>query len=171
MLVGIMGCIKARPPVQAPSSVDVAVATHLQAERTAALPAELEAVLRDSLAERRLNLRRVGLAEDEAEGGSTAQRLRWLATQTGGAPVLLLIELQTRRYATMGGRFRWIVEVALTTSAQSAPQEAETVRFSVPVHLSHVHQAETDAVRAALPMVKRRLGAALDAHLLGARSP
>lgn len=170
----LTGCIKAGAPVVAPSSVDVASAISLGTIDIAhghALPEGLEGTVREVLATRRLNLRPLQAPQDFKTRQSTAHRLNWLASQNGGAAMLLLIELQAERYDNMGGRFRWVVDVKLSLAAQADPAQAQVTEFSVPVHLGHAHDDATAAVAASLPMLRRRLAAALDSHLAGASAP
>ena len=167
----LAGCIKAGPPVQAPSSVDVLTTVTLGTVDKAhgqALPTDLPNMLRDVLSARRLNLQQVAAPSDFNQRQSTAHRMAWLTSNNGSAPILLLIELQARRYDTMGGRFRWVVEVDMTLAAQSDPSAAQTSEFSVPVHLRYAHNDATDAVAASLPTIRRHLAAAIDSHLSGA---
>lgn len=170
----LAGCIKSGPPVQAPSSVDVASAVTMgtvDAVHSQAVPAELERVLRDVLGARRLNLNPQSAPDDFSARQSTAHRLRWLAANNSGAPIVLLVELNVRRFDNLGGRFRWVVDVQLSLALQADLAAAQTTRFSVPVHLGHAHNDATDAVAASLPTVRRRLSAAVDSHLAGAAAP
>ena len=170
----LSGCIKAGPPVQAPSSVDVASTVSLgtvDAAHGQRLPEGMSTMLRDVLAERRLNLQPRPAPEDFTARQSTAHRLVWLAENNSGAPIILLIELDAHRFDNLGGRFRWIVDVQLSLGPQASPADAQTTRFSVPVHLRHAHEDATDAVAASLPTLRRRLAVALDSHLSGAAAP
>jgi len=170
----LAGCIKARPPVQAPSSADVASTVSLGTIDTAhgaAVPKGLTDLLREVLSARRLNLQSVAAPDDFSRRLGTDHRLRWLADHNGGAPLLLLLELSAHRYDNLGGRFRWVVEVQLSIAPQSKPAATQTTRFAVPVHLQHAHGDASDAVAASLPTLRRRLSAALDSHLSGATAP
>ena len=170
----LAGCIKASPPVLAPSSIDVVSTMTLSTVDTAhgqPLPKGLNSMLRDVLSARRLNLQPIQAPTLFNQGQSTLHRIKWLAANNGSAPILLLIELNARRYDTMGGRFRWVVTVHLSIASQSDPASLHTSEFSVPVHLRYAHDDATDAVAASLPTIRRRLAAAIDSHLSGATTP
>ena len=173
-LLLLAGCIKSRPPVMAPSSVDVAATVSLKTADSAhgaAVPEGMTATLRDVLSVRRLNLRPVTAPPDFSGRTSTPHRLTWLAAHNEASPLLLLIELSARRYDNLGGRYRWVVDVQLTLAPQSDPARAQTDRFTVPVHLSHAHEDATDAAQASLPTIRRRLARAVDGYLAGAGAP
>jgi hypothetical protein len=173
LLLVLGGCIKPRVPVSAPSAVDVASAVSVRTVDRVhgqAAPPQLQAMLTELLAERRLNLQPQDAAAFSARR-STEQRLSWLASQASGAPIVLLIELNVRRFDNLGGRFRWVIDVQLSIAPQAEPSRVQDSHFSVPVHLSHAHQGATEAVLASLPTLRRRLSVALDTYLVGAGAP
>ncbi len=123
------------------------------------------------LSARRLNHKPVSAPADFLKRKETAHRLAWLAANNESSPMLLLMELSARRYGNLGGRFRWVVSVKLSITPQSNPAGVQTITFSVPVHLGHAHSDATDATRASLPTIERRLAAALDSYLAGSGTP
>ncbi len=172
--LALAGCVKTGSPVQAPSSVDVATTITLgtlDQPHGEALPSELARRLTAVLSARRLNLRPVDAPSDFLKRRETAHRLAWLAANNESAPLLVLMELNARRYGNLGGRFRWVVGVKLSITHESNPAGAQTITFSVPVHLGHAHSDATDATRASIPTIERRLAAALDSYLAGSGTP
>ncbi len=173
-LAALAGCIKDKPPVVAPSSVDVASTITLSTADTAhgvELPAEMSQTIKAVLNNHRLNHRKVPAPAEFGARRSTDQRLTWLATNNDASSILLLLELSARRYDNIGGRYRWVVDVQLSLAPQSNLDRVQIDQFSVPVHLRHAHEDATDAARASLPTIERRLTRALDGYLAGASSP
>jgi len=174
LALALVGCVKSTAPIQAPSPGQVATTISLATMQSAhgeALPEELSGVLQDALKARNLELKLVQAPGSFAQRHLTAHRLAWLVDHSDGAPMALMLELNARRYDNLGGRYRWVVDVTLTLAPTGQPTAAQTKRFSVPVHLRHAHQGATEAAAASLPLLRRRLEAALNSFMAGTATP
>lgn len=171
LLVFLMGCLPKNVAVQAAAPSDVALAAVLTEAGGAEVSAVSEAVARglaDVLRARNLNARPAPEAAAAfSSRRTTVQRLAWLDAAED-TPMLVLVEAEARFFSQLGGQYRWTVTVS--ASVQSAGG-VTTDSFEVPVFLSYDHEAEPEALDAALPVIERRLGALLDNTLRGLAAP
>jgi len=170
-LLLLAGCLKAKPPVVARVSAEVAttvtLATIDQARSDGVSEALIEAI-GTGLVSHNLSLLSVDAPTDFDTRRTTAHRLDWLVANASTAPHVLLVETRAVRYGTVSGRYRWAVDVTLSMAPVSAAQPATTETFSVPVHLQHAHQGATAALEAATPAITRRTRRLVDDYLGGA---
>jgi hypothetical protein len=164
------GCIKARPPVVAVASEDVAVApVRVESHSRTVLPApaRLEDGLLATLSER--NLRPMTVPDAEIPGllgrGNGRMRLEQLAARDASAELLVLVEAEPSFYAQVAGRYRWTVAVTLTLADRADLDAAQVLSFDVPVFLQFSHEKEDAALAEATPVIQRKLGEMLDVLL------
>lgn len=170
------GCIPHTPPVQAPAPMPTAlVAVLTRADEgggstvgTVADPVQhaLEAVLKAH------NLDAIRDPNAVAAFGSrrsTALRLGWMGSALNEVPLMVLVEAEARFFSQLGGQYRWTVAVSVSVQARDGAPTTDS--FEVPVFLSYDHEAEPEALDAALPVIEQRLGALLDNALRGLAAP
>jgi len=171
--LALTGCLARHAPVQARHPASVAVAASLGVLDDPAVqpvPAELSEAIGSLLAARNLAAQPVdpgAYLEPFAARRTTQHRLAVLAGQGGGAELLLLVETTVAYYSPMNGRYRWTVDVDATITPRDDLSQAFTAHFQVPVFLDHFHEQEEAALRAATPVIERRVGGVLDAWLGG----
>lgn len=98
---------------------------------------------------------------------ATPQRLEWLAEQSPGAELLVLVETEVAFYSQLNGRFRWTVNVVATACPPTELATAVSSSFSVPVFLQFHHEREVEALTEAASVVSRQVGFLLDEVLAG----
>jgi len=170
------GCIKPTEVVKAPSPMDATVVGVLDPQDgggVTGLPERVTERIGRTLAAR--DLRAVPLttgtfADDFASRRVTGQRVAWLADGHVSTPLVVLVEAEATYYSQIEGRNRWTVDVTATIASPSAPEEALTSAFEVPVILQFVHEKEPRALEEAAPIIERQLGHLLDQYL-GALPP
>lgn len=161
------GVVQASRPT---STALVGVLRKIESGELVALPSTLSAELGEVLAARNLVLLDPGADAALSAFGArraTPQRLEWLAEQSAGAELLVLIETEVAFYSQLNGRFRWTVTVTATVSPRGDLAQAVGSTFTVPVFLQFHHERESEALAEASPVVSRQVGFLIDEVLAG----
>ncbi len=174
LLLAVLACATTgTPSIQAPTPLPTLVATAAGELETRAITQAPEALLSamvEALESRNLQPELLApevYLEAFTRQRTTGHRLRHLAGQATGTPLVLLVEATPRYDAQLNGLYRWVVQVSLTLAPADDLELAQTNSFAVPVFLSFHHEREEEALAAAAPVVQRRLGHLLDGYLGG----
>lgn len=154
-LLLLAGCLKPSA-LQAPPGTSVALGSVVQdATDRAASPDSVAAeAVADALARRGIAVTPVTLDVPHRD------RLQTLAG--AGSGLVVLVESTPRFSSQMNGRYRWTVAVNLRIARADALDQAETVGFTVPVHLLFAHEGAEQALAEASPSIARRVGRLVD---------
>lgn len=161
-----VGCAHAPPVVQAPEALEVDVVVVLSSTRTGdvnAAPSDVVETLTQVVLDRGLTAGPVA-ASVWSDGfdsrRSTAPRVRFISEEVSDG-LWLLVETESRWYAQVAGRYRWTVDVFMTFGGADGEVLSQQ-GFEVPVFLVYDHEREAAALRAAEPVIARRIGELVD---------
>lgn len=167
------GCIKRTPPVRLnePQQVAVAYVVDSQTERAITEPPDqMKAAVEAELAKRNLTVTRIPFTQYssafEAQRDS-ARRYAQLKTMANGAPMVLLVELNTQFFSQLQGQYRWQVFARISAGKVAETLDPHTDAFEKPVFLQFDHQRGRDAMIAAGAQLAERVGGVFDGFLRG----
>ena len=162
LIAFIMACLHPTKPDSSLPSAPVSTVITLASPESAEVvktPTSVRDTINGALQSRGLTIAQNSSTETVQAQGTAAGRVAALLRATGGQ-LGVLIDTTARPRAELSGRYPWQVDVTITVAQDG--REPLTDSSRIPVSLTHIHQGETDALKAASTRIARRAAILVD---------